>query len=227
MISLHSLCSQMKVAVPKKTKKTPNGLVLPLIPLERPPAKELEKMTMWPWSWRQFQGVPPAQSAVSMSPWFAVVLQKNGWSLFWTWREFLMTRTLPVGHASLLWRGSFKLEKVWHILKKGRNLCWDRWRREWDYPWGDPRELWIGLASSHNDCLPQEVPSYPEELQEEDHEEAQGYEDQRLLCEVCRDKQYLEEFPPLKKKQQVLPEDVILEYLEFAILYSWQKQILQ
>ena len=34
---------------------------------------------------------------------------------------------------------------------------------------------------------------------------------------------YLEDFPPFRGKAQVLPEDEILEHLEFSIPNSWQR----
>ena len=53
-----------------------------------------------------------------------------------------------------------------------------------------------------------------------------GREKTRDNCARYAEKnKYLEEFPPFRGKQQVLPEDEILEHLEFAIQNSWQKQM--
>ena len=50
----------MKITVPKKSKKTPNGFVPFPIPLEHPAAKELEKD-----EWRKTDGFPDLDTRFS------------------------------------------------------------------------------------------------------------------------------------------------------------------
>ena len=206
----------MKVTVPKKTKKTSNGFVPPPIPLERPSAKELEKddyVTL------KLKTVPRSASSAEYSlnvPYFCSGTPEE-------WLKFLLNLKRVFNGQNLTSGPLLIGESLAHFEKKAETFVetddeGNETTREETLDYFE-----LALQAVAMTVFPKKSLTTQKRYMRRIMRNPRDMKTRDYCARYAEINKYLEEFPPFEGKQQVLPEDEILEHLEFVIPNSWQK----
>ena len=211
----------MKVNVPRKSKQSNNGFAPPPIPLERPAAKELEKDQYLALKLKSVPGrassgeytlnVPYFQSG-EPEEWLKFMQSLNkvfvGQSLTSAPNKFAMARRLLAG------------DSLMHFDKMAASLTNDD-----DVPVEDEDNFKKALNAVTETILNKKALSTQKRYMRRILRKPKDMRIRMYCARFSELNKYLESFPPYNGPNQCLPQDEILEHLEFAIPNSWQKQM--
>ena len=212
------------MTIPKRSSKTPAGFAPPPIPLERPVTKELEKDD---YVSLKLKTVPRSSTSAEYSlnvPYFRSGTPEEWLKFLTNMERVFIGQNLSTGpHKFSMARRLLIGESLSHFEKKAESFV----------------EVVEQVENCHKSienfekCLqavtmtvfPQKALMTQKRYMRRIMRKPRAMKTRDYCARYAEINKYLEEFPPFKGKQQAIPQDEILEHLEFAIPSSWQKQM--
>ena len=216
------------MTIPKRPSKTPAGFAPPPIPLERPEAKELEKDD---YVSLKLKTVPRSSTSAEYSlnvPYFRSGTPEE-WLKFMTNMErVFIGQNLSTGaHKFSMARRLLVGESLSHFEKKAESFVTVQGEGE------NQVETCNETQENFDKCIqavtmtvfPKKSLMTQKRYMRRIMRKPKDMKTRDYCARYSEINKYLESFPPFKGKNQVIPNDEILEHLEFAIPNSWQKQM--
>ena len=210
----------MKVKVPSKTSSTRSGFAPPPIPLEKPPVKELDKDQYLA---LKLKSIPTRNNSAEYTlnvPYFQSGTPEE-------WLKFLQNLE-RVFLGQNLTTGPNKFSMTRRLLVGDSLSHFDRKAETFKDDNGNPVETEANFKSSLR-AVTETILNKKALLTQKRYmrrilRKPKDMTTRMYCARFAELNKYLESFPPYREGQS-LPDDEVLEHLEFAIPNSWQKQM--